>query len=354
MLSQRGRAGPISEMTALNKYQRLEASGLWRAAPEAQRADVIASIGDETLIITDTNDRVLAHWSLQAVARANPGKFPAIYHPDGDPGETLELANSEHEMITAIEKLRTEIERRRPHPGRLRLMTLLASMATVLTLLIFWLPGAARNHAVSVVPDVKRVEIGRALLAQLAHITGPACDGNRGKAVLDSLAKRLPTPKGPGQLTLVRDGVKSIIHLPGGILVINRSLVEDFDEPDVIAGYIIAERLRANGHDPLADLLAYTGMWSSFRLLTTGTLSDKSLQSYAQHLLAQNTAPLRDQEILAGFRDFSVRSTPYAYALDISGETTLGLIEADPFANQAPAPVLSDADWLRLQSICGG
>ncbi len=341
-------------MTALSKYQRLEAPGLWRAAPEAQRSDVVVSIGEETLVITDTHDRVLAHWSLPAVARANPGKFPAIYHPDGDPGETLELVQDESEMITAIEKLRAAIERRRPHPGRLRLVTFLASMALVLALLLFWLPGAARTHAVSVVPDVKRVEIGRALMAQLTHITGPACDGNGGAAVLADLAQRLPAPKGPGQLTLVRDGVKSIIHLPGDMLVINRTLVEDFDEPDVIAGFIITERLRADKHDPLAELLAYSGMWSSFRLLTTGELSDKSLQSYAQHLLTQEAIALSDPEILAGFRAASVRSTPYAYALDISGETTLGLIEADAFANQAPAPVLPDADWLRLQSICGG
>lgn len=341
-------------MTALSKYQRLEAPGLWRASPEAQRTDVIASIGEETLVITDTHDRVLAHWSLPAVARANAGKYPAIYHPDGDPGETLELAQNESEMITAIEKLRAAIERRRPHPGRLRLMTFLASMATVLALLVFWLPGALRTQAVSVVPAVKRVEIGRALMAQLQNITGPACEGNGGAAILTNLAQRLPATNGPGQLVIVRDGVKSTIHLPGSIIVINRTLVEDFDEPDVVAGYIATERLRADTHDPLADLLVYTGMWSSFRLLTTGKLSDKNLQSYAQHLLARAPAPLSNESILAGFKNLSVRSTPYAYALDISGETTLGLIEADPFANQAPAPVLSDADWLRLQSICGG
>ncbi len=341
-------------MTALSKYQRLEAPGLWRASPEAQRADVIASIGDEMLVISDIHDRVLAHWSLPAVARANPGKHPAIYHPDGDAGETLELAQSEAEMITAIEKLRTAIERRRPHPGRLRLVMFLASMALVLALLLLWLPGAARNHAVLVVPEVKKQEIGRALLVQLQHITGPACIGNGGAAVLADLARRLPAPEGPGQLIIVRDGVKSTIHLPGGIIVINHTLVEDYDEPDVVAGYIAAERLRARGHDPLADLLDQSGLWSSLRLLATGRLSDKRLQSYAQYLLSNEPTLLRDENLLEAFRDLSLRSTPYAYALDITGETTLGLIEADPFATHVPAPVLKDADWLRLQSICGG
>jgi hypothetical protein len=209
-------------MTALSEYQRLEAPGLWRASPDAQRSDVVVSVGDATLIITDTRDKALAHWSLPAVERANPGQRPAIFHPDGDPGETLELAHSEGEMIAAIEKLRTAIERSRPHPGRLRLVMFALSMAAVMALLVFWLPTAARNHAVSVVPDVKRAEIGQSLLSHLQRVTGPACRNSGGVAALEQLARRVPAAKGPGQLIVVRDGVKSMVHLPGGTILINR------------------------------------------------------------------------------------------------------------------------------------
>ncbi|MEC7963138.1 MAG: hypothetical protein VX201_07695, partial [Pseudomonadota bacterium] len=91
--------------TALRKYQRLEATALWRPTPEEQRREVIVSIGDATLVITDMQDRALTHWSLPALQRANPGSWPALYHPDGDSGETLELAEGEEEMVAAIEKL---------------------------------------------------------------------------------------------------------------------------------------------------------------------------------------------------------------------------------------------------------
>ena len=107
--------------TALDRYQRLEAAALWRPAPGAQRLDVIVSLGEATLTITDIRDRVQAHWSLAAIARANPGAEPAIYHPDADPGETLEIAEGEDEMIAAIETLSSAIARQRPKPGRLRL-----------------------------------------------------------------------------------------------------------------------------------------------------------------------------------------------------------------------------------------
>ena len=55
-------------MTALTQYQRLEATGIWRKSAEAQRIDVIISIGESSLVITDINEKPLAHWSLAALA----------------------------------------------------------------------------------------------------------------------------------------------------------------------------------------------------------------------------------------------------------------------------------------------
>jgi len=178
-------------MTALSEYQRLEATGLWRASPEAQRSEVIVSLGDATLVVSDMAERPLAHWSLPAIIRANPGERPAIYHPDGDPAETLELADSEAEMIAAIEKLRTAIARARPRPGRLRRMIALGITLTVVAGAVFWLPDQLRRHALAVVPPVKRAEIGENLFNQMRGVTGAPCFEPGGVAALDRLAERL-------------------------------------------------------------------------------------------------------------------------------------------------------------------
>ncbi len=342
----------LGSMTALSEYQRLEAAGLWRASPDAQRTDVIVSLGDATLVITDMQDRPLAHWSIPAVERANPGRLPALYHPDGDPGETLELPETERDAIAAIERLRAAVRRRRPHPGRLRLVALLAMLAAVAVLSALWLPGALRAHAVTVVPEAKRAEIGQDLMRHIQRVTGPPCRDPGGAAALARLARRLPGQDGPGRLVVLRGGVQSTAHLPGGTILINRTLVEDHEDPEVLAGYLVAERLRAARRDPLGALLAQAGAAASLRLLTTGALSDATLRAYSEHLLTRSRGRPDTEALLAAFRKAGVRSTPYAYALDISGETTLGLIEADPFAGQVTEPVLSDADWLRLQGIC--
>lgn len=340
-------------MTALSEYERLEAAGLWRASSEAQRIDVFVTVGDATLTILDKREQPLTHWSLAAIERSNPGKRPALFHPEGDTSETLELGEDAEEVIKAIEKLRTAVERARPHPGRLRLVMFLTSLITVAALVTFWLPGALRDHATKVLPEVKREQIGDALRAQIERVTGPACNGREGRDALVVLASRLPGADGPGALDVMRNGVPNAVSLPGGTVLIDRSLVEDYDEPDVLAGFIVEQRLRANLQDPIADLLEHAGTWDSIRLLTTGELPETVLAEYAQHLLTHTPPPLSDDTLLNGFQSWSVRSSPYAYALDMTGESTLGLIEADPFATEIPTPILSDANWLRLQSICG-
>lgn len=337
-------------MTALKKYARLEATGLWRATPDAQRREVVVSVGDATLVITDMNDRALAHWSLAAVERANPGKRPAIYHPDGDPGETVELPVDEKEMIDAIETLRRAINRSRPRPGRLRLLSMIASAAAVIALAVFWLPGALQDHTLKVVPQVKRAQIGAALLERIERISGPRCSHPGGVAALALLSLRLNA----GTLAVLPDMTRDSIHLPGGLILLDRAVLEDFEEPDVAAGYIIAEQARRDPRDPLRNLLAVVGLWENFHLLTTGDIAPAALDAYAEHLMtAPEIAPDR-QRLIARFEAAALRSSPYAYARDITGETTLDLIEGDPMNGKLTEPLLSDANWLRLQNICGG
>ena len=337
-------------MVALKKYARLEGSALWRASPDDQRREVIVSIGDATLVITDMRDRAITHWSLAAVRRANPGKRPAGFYPDGDPGETLELPESEAQMIDAIEKLRRAVERRRPRPGRLRGMGLVLSLVLVAALAVLWLPGALLNHTVSVVPEVKRVEIGAALMSRIERMTGPACTDAAGTDALRKLRARL----GTGALSIMPGTISTSLHLPGGYILLDRALVEDYEEPDVAAGYALAEATLARGTDPLRQMLETLGPMASFQLVTTGSLKGETLDTYAESLLTGVRDVPDDAALLAAFEERSLRSTAYAYARDVTGETVLALIEGDPMAGKEPVPLLSDADWLRLQNICGG
>ena len=71
-------------------------------------------------------------------------------------------------------------------------------------------------------------------------------------------------------------------------------------------------------------------------------------------LLTEAREPVATDTLLRAFAAAELRSTPYAFARDVTGESTVALIEADPRAVEGSRPVLSDPDWLRLQAICGG
>ncbi|SFE04164.1 hypothetical protein SAMN04488523_104294 [Sulfitobacter brevis] len=337
-------------MTALSKYARLEATGLWRATPEAQRREVIVSVGEATLVISDLKDQALTHWSLAALERANTGKSPAIYHPDGDPSETLELGEGEEQMIEAIETLRRAVNRSRPRPGRLRWVGVLVSVVVVAALALFWLPSAMQDHTLRVVPRVKRAAIGQALLKRIERGSGAVCAEEAGVGALTRLAARLKSAR----IVVVPAMTQPSLNLPGGLIVLNRSVIEDYEEPDVAAGYVLTELARRSETDPLRDLLRVVGLRENFRLLTTGDIAPDALNTYAEYLLTVPGKPPALATQLARFDAAALRSTPYAYARDITGETVLELIEGDPMNGRLTEPLLSDSDWLQLQSICGG
>lgn len=339
-------------MTALSEFQRLEATGLWRETRDAQRREVVVSLGDATLMLKDMQDRALTHWSLAAIERANPGQIPARYHPDGDPGESLELGEDAAEMIEAIEKLRRAISRARPRKGRLRLVLSLAFFGTVALASAVWLPDALRQQAVAVVPDVKRDAIGLAVLEEITLLSGPPCRAASAAPTLRSLARHVLGPRRGGDLIVLRGGLRRAAHLPGGFILVNRAVIEDVTTPEASAGYVLMEDLRAEAQDPLDALLQEAGTWATARLLTTGDLPQSALATYAEHVITAPPLDLPAATIAAGFEAASLPLRPYAFAEDVTGESTLELIEADRLAETVVPPVMSDNDWLRLQSIC--
>lgn len=339
-------------MTALHEYERLECPGLWRDGPEGQRREVIVSFGDATLVIAETRSgRALTHWSLPAIVRLAEPSVPARYAPAPDADEELEI--DDEAMIAAIAKVHRLIAARQPHPGRLRSILLGAGLASVLGVLVFWMPGALVRHTAASLPFTKQQEIGRMALADLTRLTGNPCAAAEGQEALARLHRRLLGPE--GEIFVVPEGVGRSVALPGGIVVLSRSLVEASDTPEVAAGEVLAADLGAAEADPLVTLLGHAGLRATLTLLTTGDLPQGAVAGFGEVALRQSAPVLPDKAVLDRFAAAGVRSSPYAWFRDPSGESVLPLIEADPFRDRTPdRPVLDDTDWVALQGICGG
>lgn len=337
-------------MTALTEYERLESGGLWRADADAQRREVTVSFGNATLVIADMADRPLAHWSLPAVIRLNPKQMPALFSPDEDGTEQLEI--DDELMIDAIEKVRGALDRSRPQPGRLRFALSLGVLACFAGAAVFWLPDALTRQAVSVLPDTKRAEIGATVLGQMQQLTGPRCKDPEGTQALARLHTRLFGRDAEGQIIVLPELRQIAAALPGGIIALNRRVIENADDPAVPAGYALAAKLSQDKADPMTSVLKTVGLRTTVSLLATGDIAANTLSSYSRRMVDAEPDFADAARMIAAFDAAQIPTAPFAFARDDSGQTVAALIAGDSYAERDEPEILSDADWVRLQGIC--
>ena len=345
-------------MTALEKYARLEGVGLWRPAPDAQRRDVVVRFGKASLALSDSRSgAVLAHWSLPAVARLNPGVTPALYAPDpreADAGETLEL--DDETLIDALETISRALN---PPARAHRLRRALGALVLGLALLAGWLwfPALLANQAASIAPQASRAQIGRMALDHMPQDLPDArlCGHPAGRQALATLRARI---LGGGYRASVIAGVDGFesAHLPGRVILLSEALLLRLDAPEALAGYLLAEALAIEAEDPLHDALRHAGARATMTLLRTGQLPERALDGYLADRIARPRASPDPQALAEGLAAQGLSVQPYALSL---GESEAALAEAladqpRPTPPEAASRLLTDGQWLSLQGICDG
>jgi len=337
-------------MTALKKYQRLESPGLWRDAPDAQRREVVVAFREASLVLSDPRTELpLSHWSLPAVERLNPGETPALYAPGYDTDETLEI--DDPDMTAALETIRTALRKGTPRPGRLRGTIFGGLTLGIVAIGAIFVPDALVRHTAAMLPPATRAQIGAAALADITRLTGAPCSTPLGNRAATILSERLFAGAGVA-ITVVRDGLPQAAALPGNIVLVGAPVLAAAQVPEAPAGFAIAETFRAELEDPMIPVLRHAGLSATVRLLTTGTLPEGALTGYGEGFLAAPRPPLPEELLLARFESAAVSSTAYGFALDPTGESTLGLIEADPYRGGSPRGLLDVQDWDALRAIC--
>ena len=340
-------------MTALTQFERLEAPGVWRAAPGARLRDIVVSFGDASLILRDPrSEEPLSHWSLPAVTRLNPGQMPAIFAP-GDAAQDEVVEIDDRLMVEAIERVHTAILDSRPRPGRLRGALIWSTLGALALAAVIWLPGAVMAHAARIAPPAQRTAVGMELLSDMSRTAGQPCDRAAGAAVLDRLSARLLGPG--GRIVVLPATLRGARALPGRIVVIGDDMIAGAPGPEVAAGHVLAADVAAAASDPLGEVIHAAGLRAAVEMLVTGALPETAVAGQgAARLLAPAPRP-DDEALLSRLETAGVPSQPYARSLDPSGETVLTLIEADPFRTTAPPePLMSGGEWVQLQQICAG
>lgn len=327
-------------MTALDGLDRLEAPGLWRASQDEQRRDVYVSVGNAELVIEDTTGSALSHWSLPALVRVNPGETPARYAPATGSDEQLEV--EEPEMIAALDRVMTAVEKGRRRPGILRRLTFGMALGFAVGLGALWLPGALREQAATIIPVAQRAEIGSAMLDELTGLTGPACANPTGTEALAQFRDRL-FPVSPVRIVVLRDLPRPSISLPGGIVVLSDAVIIGQDDPDVAAGHAMAAFLSARDSAALKAFLSDMGFVNLVRMLATGTVPKGAIVDRVEHLIVSGDVVPSPDLLRPEFDAARLAWTPYAQAA--------GLPEGTAPPSRMP-PAMDDTPWQALREIC--
>lgn len=337
-------------MTALKSYDRLECTGLWRRDNSSQRREVIVSFGEASLVLSDMQNRALAHWALAAIDTQIMQGTQALLRPGRDAEEILELADPA--MLDAVQQVQKAIDKSRPRPGRLRWFLGGALVVSLTALGVFWAPKAIVSYTANVLPEVKRAQLGTAILDHITTQNSPLCQGPFGVDAARLLAERLGAD-GDLKLFVLQGSGDQAVVLPGDTILIYENMILNTTTPDVVAGHILAAQTRALGTDPLLTILQETGARTALSLITSDMLDKDQIAGLANATLNAPAQALNTQTMLTAFEVSGVSATPYAKHAERSlGSTAHDLARLDPYPAGTPQPLLPDGAWLGLQSIC--
>ena len=295
--------------TALRTYARLESTGLWTPPDGGDPEEVLISLGEATLILSDLSDRPLAHWSLPALRRVTG--HPPTYAPGLGMDEALVVEDAEMNRALAL-----VIAAAREPGGRhpLRRWTGLVLLLALGLGAIWFGPDLLRRQAAAALTEAQVGDLGREVIARLP--ASRICADPFGVAAMDRLAAAALGTAALGARTkpvrvLTPGPAGGAAAIPGAILV-SSGAVADAADPGALAARLRAAEAGAEARPPVDAFLAEAGPLDLVEMLTTARWPEAALRRYADRIAAAGPAEL-----------------------------------------PAPRPVdLPDADWVAIKGIC--
>lgn len=340
-------------MTALDRYDRLEALGLWRDTLDDTGREVVVKFGEATLVILSVDDDPITHWSLSAIREVEKSATKTVYAVDGDVQTTLTITEPpmQEALGKVLEYTQVSGDKLVSKKSRVRPWAIGLSLLAVLALVIIS-PTLMRDFAHRMISPQRSQVLAAEMLPLIEERTGPACKTPMGSAALMKIARRL-TPDGSGTLHVLDLGDAPVIALPGGHVVLNSEVIRNASGPSEIAGWA-ATGLAGSAKSPaLSGLFDSGGTWDGIKFLLTGDLPERAMNRSINRLLI--SPKILTPEVEVAVVDLMKRASVHPGAL-VAGLRREGLSTSlVPWIdNSEPAQVLNDDEWVAIQSICEG
>lgn len=370
-------------MTALARYDLLEAEGRYLDGRRAATREVVVKFGDAALVIMGPDDLAIDHWPLATLRRIEGAGDALRLRPDHGAPERLTI--DDPVMIEALREVCPGLDAAAPAPrARRRRLALLAAAAigSIALLVTVIVPALAARLAEQIPPEAEIAMGDRTSeqILKLLELTGePArwCEARSGQAALDALTARLGAKAHvPIRVRVVDHSMINAFAAPGGRIVIFRGLIDAAESPEEVAGVLAHEIGHVIHRDPTREALRAAGAAGLLGLLIgdfTGAGASVALGEALLNATYRQDAETRADAEAARLLDAAdLPSTPFARFFErmreMHGDTPQLLSHvmshpdsmeraaaaraADRFDGAEFAPALDDQRWLALRRIC--
>jgi Zn-dependent protease with chaperone function len=279
----------------------------------------------------------------------------------------------------------TTLPRPRP-PGLRRRNAALVALAVGLAVTLWAWGGALLEAAAPLVPRRITQPLGEAVAAQVG--ADRRCVAPAGQAALDALVERVRPPDLPARVRVAPVAEVNAFAAPGGLVVLNRGLIEKAASPEEVAGVLAHELAHVELMHPEQALLRHFGVsvlvgsvaGDVGRVIDSGLVlarsrdAERAADARGAAMLARvgiPAAPLGDflARLAAAQRPAGGAGTPAqpsraGQAIGRTLETLGGYLASHPGAEERVAalraapqpaavrPVLTVAQWQSLRGIC--
>lgn len=370
-------------MTALSRYELLEAAGRYFDGQTANAREVVVRFGDASLILMTMDDMPITHWSLAGLRDRGAGSGTLSLTPDDESEERLVI--DDDDMVAAIRAVCPALNEKPavPRSRKRRVVFWTAAAISSVYLILFHIAPALSDKLATMIPPEAEAAMGEQMVEQFTELLSDGeprfCVGDEGEAALKKLTARLTRAGNlhtPLTVRVLDNPMVNAFALPGGQIVVFRGLLREVDGPEALAGVIAHEIGHVDARDPTRLALRAAGTAGVIGLLlgdftgatVTVVVAETMMRSgyqrdaetaaddYAAALLSSEglpTSPLaklfdsleEDEGKMPAFLEHFASHPNSANRAD-------ALRDKDAIGDEPFEPVLSDQDWVALRNIC--
>jgi Zn-dependent protease with chaperone function len=362
--------------------------GIFYDGATSARHEVVVEVAPQTLRVLGSNGAVLAQWPYdQLEPMSAPDDVLRLGRAGSAVLERLEIKDPQ--LAAVIDERSIPVDRTGRTERRLRAKVIFWSLAATTSLVLVAVIGVPliANELTPLIPYALERKLGAAVDAKVRlslddHHSGAdfecgsAQNAQPGRAAFDKLMRQLEIAAGlplPLTATVVRKPDANAITLPGGRIYVFQGLIKEARTPDELAGVIAHEVGHVAHRDGTRTIMQGAGLSLLFGLLLGDfvgggavVIAAKTLlqtrysreveaaaDAYGVTLMARTGG---DQRALAAILSRIAGSTHGGpKILSDHPETRDRIAAIGRMASSAPSrPLLDEAQWSALKSICAG